>query len=257
MVCPTSAGAVVAVDVATRSLMWGYQYKQAQRSNPFAFNRGFAIRQDQMEDGWLDASVTLYDGAALVAPVDEDKFICLDLDMEKGKARWEVPRDDDLSDALYIGCIHQGRALVVCKHKLVTLDMNTGEPAWASPLELSQADSEMPSGRGFHSGDFYFLPTTKSSLLKISLADGQIVRRTPTPTPLGNLICYRDEVVSHAAGSVEAFYQISSLQSALQTAFKKMPTTLSARSPRRVISLRRKERRGTSSLATSTRIKSK
>lgn len=212
LICPTSAGSIVAVDIATRSLMWGYQYKQAQRANPFAFNRGFAIPQDQSERGWLDASVTISDGAALLTPVDEEKIICLDLDMEAGKARWEAKRDGDLADALYIGCIYEGRALVVCKHKLVALDMRTGEPVWKEPVELRRSDSEMPSGRGFQSGGHYFLPTTTSALLKVSLATGEIVSRTTTPTPLGNLICSQNEVITHSAGSVAAYFQISPLR---------------------------------------------
>lgn len=212
LICPTSAGSVVAVDIATRSLMWGYQYKQVQRTNQFAFNRGFGIPQDQSERRWQDASVTISDGAALVTPVDEEKIICLDLNMEKGKARWEADRDNDLADALYIGCIHEGRALVVCKHKLVALNMQDGKPAWAQPLDLRRDESEMPSGRGFQSGDFFYLPTTTSALLKVSLSDGKLVSRTATPAPLGNLICYRNEVITHSAGSVETYFQIEPLR---------------------------------------------
>ena len=126
--------------------MWGYQYKQVQRASQFAFNRGFAIPQDQSERRWLDASVTISDGAALVTPVDEDKIICLDLNMEQGKARWEAGRDGDLADALNIGCIQEGRALVVFKHKLGSLQMNDGKPAWQEPVELVCGDSEMPIG---------------------------------------------------------------------------------------------------------------
>ncbi|MBI2478959.1 MAG: PQQ-binding-like beta-propeller repeat protein [Planctomycetia bacterium] len=212
LVCPTSAGSVVAIDIATRSLMWGYQYKRVPRVSQLGFNRSFAISPDQSEQRWMDASVTISDGAALVTPVDEEKIICLDLDMKQGQVRWELDRDGDLADALYIGCIHEGRALVVCKHKLVALHMEDGKPAWKQPVELQRGDLEMPSGRGFQSGDYYFLPTTTSALLKVSLATGEITSRTATPTPLGNLICYKDEVVTHSAGSVAAYFQISSLR---------------------------------------------
>ena len=33
LVCPTSAGAVVAVDATTRNLLWGYQYPRSQQIN--------------------------------------------------------------------------------------------------------------------------------------------------------------------------------------------------------------------------------
>ncbi|MDA1052911.1 MAG: PQQ-binding-like beta-propeller repeat protein [Planctomycetota bacterium] len=214
LICPTSAGAVVAVDIATRSLMWGYQYKQSRPAKQFqAFNPGFTIPTDYSERRWMDASVTISDGAVLLTPVDEEKFICLDLDMEDGEARWQAARDGDLADALYVGCIHDGRALVVCKHKLVALDMQDGHPTWEKPVELQQADSEMPSGRGFRSGGDYFLPTTASTLIRVSLATGEILSRTATPTPLGNLICFKDEIVTHSAGSVAAYFQIASLRS--------------------------------------------
>ncbi|MEO8496262.1 MAG: PQQ-binding-like beta-propeller repeat protein, partial [Planctomycetota bacterium] len=213
LVCPTSAGTVIAVDIATRSLVWGYQYKKQQRVNPLqGFNRGFAIPSDYSDRRWMDASVTISDGAAIVTPADEEKIICLDLDMEKNDARWVKSREDDLADTLYIGCVHDGRALVVCKHKLVALDMKTGEPAWEKPAELRRGDSEMPSGRGFRSGDFYFLPTTMSALLKVSLANGEIVDRVATPTILGNLICYKDEIITHSADSVASYFQVASLR---------------------------------------------
>ena len=212
LICPTSAGTVIAVDIATRSLMWGYQYKKTRVNAHLGFNRGFAIRADYSERRWMDASVTISDGAALVTPADEEKIICLDLDMEKGEPRWETPCHEDLADALYIGCVHKGQALVVCKHKLVALDMKTGDAAWDKPVDLRRGDSEMPSGRGFRSGDYYFLPTTASSLVKVSLADGEIVDRAATPTPLGNLICYKDEVVTHSADSVAAYFQVASLR---------------------------------------------
>lgn len=213
LICPTSAGTVVAVDIATRSLIWGYQYRQQRRTNSIrGFNPGFPIRQDHSERGWMDASVTISDGAALMTPADEEKIVCLDLDMESGKPRWEKPRGAALADALYIACVYDGRAIVVCKHKLIALDMKTGEPAWDKPAELRLSDSEMPSGRGFRSGGHYFLPTTTSSLVKISLADGAITERTATPAPLGNLICYKDEVITHSADSVASFYQVASLR---------------------------------------------
>jgi outer membrane protein assembly factor BamB/predicted negative regulator of RcsB-dependent stress response len=160
----------------------------------------------------MDASVTISDGAALVTPADEEKIICLDLNMEKNEHRWAKPRSDDLADALYIGCVHDGRVLVVCKHKLVALNMTDGNPSWKKPLDLQRADLEMPSGRGFQSGDYYFLPTTTSSLIQVSLADGEIVDRVATPTPLGNLICYKDEIVTHSADSVATYFQIASLR---------------------------------------------
>lgn len=212
LICPTSAGAVVAVDVVTRSLMWGYQYRQPPQANSFGFSRGFAIRRELPERPWLDATVTISNGSALLAPVDAEKIICLDLTMNQGKEIWSISRKDDLSDALYIACIHNGQALVVCKEQLVALNMADGKPTWEKPISLRSSDSEIPSGRGFRSGDHYFVPTSASTLLKVSLTEGTIIERVPTPQPLGNLVCYKDEVISHSAGSVATYFQMPSLR---------------------------------------------
>ncbi len=212
LICPTSAGAVVAVDLATRSLLWGYQYEQPKPNNAFGLGRPFMTRPDLSASRWMDSSVTISKGAVLLTPIDDGKLVCLDLDLAPGRPRWTASRQDQLADALYVGCIHGDKALVICKHRIVALDMKNGQPVWQEPLALQLDQGEMPSGRGFPSGNFYFLPTTTSHLLKISIDDGVIVERTRTPHPLGNLISYQNEVISHSAGAVAAYYQIEPLR---------------------------------------------
>ena len=73
----------------------------------------------------------------------------------------------------YIACVHQGNAILVGKHKLVALSMSDGEQVWSCPLRRSEG--EMPSGRGFQTGDSYFLPTTTSELWEVDLKSGKIV----------------------------------------------------------------------------------
>ena len=62
LVCPTSAGAVVGFDLATRSLLWGYQYPRFQ-GVPDRFNAvrfGVHNAQDrQAGEHWADSTVTL------------------------------------------------------------------------------------------------------------------------------------------------------------------------------------------------------
>src|SRR4029079_17141397 len=58
LICPTSAGAVVAIDLATRTLRWGYQY----RRNDVTQVRGGGFRGGMTALGtnsgatWLDGS---------------------------------------------------------------------------------------------------------------------------------------------------------------------------------------------------------
>ncbi|MBP87442.1 MAG: hypothetical protein CMJ64_12080 [Planctomycetaceae bacterium] len=213
LLCPTSAGAIVAVEVATRSLLWGYQYQPPPQSVQFGLaRRQFSGRASNGNDHWQDASLTIDKGAVLVTPVDSNKLLCLDLQLTEATPRWTRVREDELAEGLYVACVHAGTAIIIAKHSVVAVLMDKdGENAW-EPVELDRSAGEMPSGRGFRSGKFYYLPTTKSRLLKMDLEEGKIVAAMNTAEPLGNLICYKDQVVSHSAGSVSCFYQTEPLR---------------------------------------------
>jgi len=223
LVCPTSAGAVVAVDVATRSLLWGYQYQEPKRRTRFGLPSPYAARRDPSRGHWIDSSVTIDDGVALLTPVESDKLLCFDLDLAGGKPRWERKRDGDLADALYVAAIYHSKAIVIAKHSVLALEMKDGQPAWASPVALDAAQGEMPSGRGFRSGNSYFLPTTTSNLVRIDLDKGSITGRMRTDVPLGNLICYKDEVIAHSATAVSSFYQIEPLRKLVAARLQESP----------------------------------
>ncbi len=222
LVCPTSAGAIVAVDIATRHLLWGYQYS----SNRDGFGRQpfmqFPMQPTFPLNRWQDASVTISEGSVLITPAEADFLICLDL--LTGKPRWEpLPRNRDLADMLYVAGIYDGSAVLVAKDRVVALRLKDGKPAWKEPAKLQNTGGEMPSGRGFLSDHHYYLPTTKSDLVKIDLRDGQIVERTKTDHVLGNLICFRDEIVSVAADRAATFYQIEPLRKNVEMKLSKSP----------------------------------
>lgn len=110
LVCPTGAGALVAVDLATRSLLWGYCYSQnnaARRRAPF-----FAIRLgvhsgQQPETRWSDPIPIVVDGRVLMTPTDSDTLYCLNL--EDGKQCWTARAQEDL----YLACVHKGEVILV------------------------------------------------------------------------------------------------------------------------------------------------
>lgn len=216
LVCPTSAGAVVAVDVATRSLLWGYQYKQ--ESIDRRFRRIVTTPQRALGSRWDDATVTIADGRVLLTPVESNELLCLDL--LTGESLWEnnLPR----GEMLFVAGVHDGHVIVVGKDAVRGLRLADAEPAWETPLDA------MPSGRGFISDDFYFQPTTASEVLKISLSDGEIAQRSETTGILGNLICYKDEVISQGyddelAPTLAIFYQDGTLREKVAEALQRNP----------------------------------
>ncbi len=209
LICPTSAGAVVALDVTTRSLLWGYAYPQKSSESTGFGLTPYAGSLAHPGEGWADATATIADGSVLLTPVESKHLYCLDL--LTGAPKWEPKeRSGELADMQFVACIHQGNAILVGKHKLIAMRLTDGETVWTSPLR--ESEGEMPSGRGFQTGDSYFFPTTASELVEVDLNKGKIAQRVETPRVLGNLLCYDDQVISQGVDQVAAFYQIKPLR---------------------------------------------
>ncbi|MEX2560265.1 MAG: PQQ-binding-like beta-propeller repeat protein, partial [Pirellulales bacterium] len=212
LVCPTSATAVVAVDLTTRSLLWGYQYPRA--FDPMFQQRMMAMRMGGMAgsdasetDRWSDASVTITDGSVLLTPPESMQLHCLSL--LDGKLLWQRPRED----GLYVACVHDGKVLVVGRRGLRAYRLDDGQPAWDQPaLELPAGST--PSGRGFFNGERYYLPLSTAEVAAVDVASGRIVARSKSRsgTVPGNLICYHGAVISQGVDFVESFYQLDDLR---------------------------------------------
>jgi outer membrane protein assembly factor BamB len=200
LVCPTSGGGIVAVDVATRTLRWGYQYP---RTDVVYFRQGFPFQvQRSNETGsvsqWIDSSLTIAEGCVLATPPESDKLHCLDL--LTGTAKWEPQPRGDL---LYVACVHEGKAILVGRNEVKAIGVAAGQWAWGEPVDLA---GETPTGRGYYSDHFYYLPISSGELLKIDLNAGEIAARVKTEVALGNLVCYEGNLLSQSADLVAAFY---------------------------------------------------
>ncbi len=199
LVCPTSSGVVVAVDIASRMLRWGHKYDWNVEERPRRNMRFLYAAAEMPLPGqhWADAVAIVNNGYVLLTPIESDGLICLNL--LTGKRVWGPRRR---GDAMFIGAVHDQRVLVVEKSRLVGLELDTGQEAWPS-IELEEG--EFPTGRGFLSDGHYFLPTSRSVILKIRLDDGQVVERQPTERVLGNLICHGDFLISQSAEGIYAY----------------------------------------------------
>ncbi len=203
LVCPTAAGAAVAVDLATRSLLWGYKYPQSTVSSRVSGNvivRSYAANRATLGAGWADGSVTIKDGRVLLTPLEADALICLDL--LTGKPAWKaIPR----GDSVYVAGVEQGVIVLVGKQQVRGVRLSDGTMAWEDALAIP--GGAMPSGRGFISGGDYFLPTTADQIVRFRMVDGSIVEVADSEYPLGNLICYRDKILSQTPDALYVFYQ--------------------------------------------------
>jgi outer membrane protein assembly factor BamB len=202
LVCPTSAGAVIAVDLATRTLRWGYQYGRSDVTLQTPSRFGARMPFPTNENGrWLDATATIADGCVVLTPVESQQLHCLDL--LTGKAVWQPqPRDD----MLFVGCIHAGKIILIGKDRAKAVKLADGTAAWKGDLKLA---GESCTGRGYHSGKYYYLPVTGQQLLKIDLDEGTILAQAQTEIDLGNLVCYQDQLISQSPLHVASFVLLS------------------------------------------------
>ena len=206
LVCPTSTGAVVGVELATRSLLWGYCYNQDQNSR----QRGVVVFNAMSPDGnanlpnrWVDNGLTIEDGKVLITPPDSSWLHCLNL--IDGNFLWKQPRNNDL----YLACVHEGNAVLVGVRSIRALKLSDGNSAWdGQKIDLSE--DAFPSGRGFLSGDQYFLPLSTAEVAAVDLSAREIARTAKSQDGVvpGNLICHKGMVVSQGMQGVDAYFQL-------------------------------------------------
>ncbi len=190
MVCPTGVGAVVGVDISTRSFLWGYRYATDSR-------------QQNVGNRWLDPSPMIVDNRVLLSPPESNELHCLDL--LTGDSQWTPLSRNDM---LYVAGVQDGIAMVVGQQNVRGIRLSDGKPAW-EPINLG---GHPPSGFGFLSDDHYHLPTSNKELLKISLKAGKLAERVSTDEELGNLICHRDQVLSQSPEWVSSYSQRTPLR---------------------------------------------
>lgn len=213
LVCPTETGAVVAVDLITRSLMWGFHYRNASSPQdprlirPFGapmngMGRGVGVMSNDQQH-WLDSWPVVSEGKVLVTPRDGGELYCLDL--FAGGLIWKRPR----GDGLYVAGVHGGNVVVVGRSQVQAYRLADGAPAWREPTTVAA-----PGGHGFFSGDRLFLPLTSAEVVEIDMHSGAIVARARSRDGRvpGNLVGVRGRIVSQTVGEIECFPQIDALE---------------------------------------------
>ena len=170
LVCPTSTGAIVGLDLATRSLLWGYRYGRGRTAERrmggfgiFPFPR--SDREGCANPRWTDASVCIRDGRIVATPIESETLHCLSL--SDGGLLWKQPRQDDL----YVACLTHDNVVLVGRHAVRALSLADGKPAWDGRTVPFPEDS-MPSGRGFLSNNRYYIPLSSAEVLGIDVDAG-------------------------------------------------------------------------------------
>lgn len=220
LVCPTSAGALVAIETSSRWLRWRFAYGLGRNAgnlpNPAAarFNM---MRGGEPVDRWLDSSAIIARGRVLFSPIESDEIYCLNL--FDGKLLWKQRRAEDL----YLGGVDDDRVVIVGRHNVRAVRLDDGKPAWSKPVPLP--DGAVPSGLGFLSKHRYYVPINTGAVAAVDLENERIdhVVKSRDGSIPGNLICHRDRIISQGVDGVESYFQTEALGVEVRTRLAARP----------------------------------
>ncbi len=222
LICPTGAGCVVAVDLATRSLNWGYIYShpgeqpnQGRRGRGNVFQGAFYNSNGPVAR-WLDGTAMIVNGRVLLTPAEADALYCLNL--ADGSPAWACkprgprgPQGEQIVEHNYIGCVHKGVVVLVGRNSIDALNLDDGSKAWGGRSVEIPAGAAV-CGHGCYAGGQYFVPLSNGEVRSVDLESGKLVA-TAKPQPgrsavPGNLICYRGRVISQGLDGLEVYNQV-------------------------------------------------
>jgi outer membrane protein assembly factor BamB len=213
LVCPTNAGAVIAVDLLTRSLLWAHTYA-AEPPPPAAPAPGVVIGKvrrpgirpsrfvmpTQMTAAWKLSAPVIDGGKVFVTAPDGTALHCLSL--RDGSLLWKAERQPD---DLFLAGVVGGRVLVVGRGRVRTLDPADGREVWAEVVGIA-------TGMGAAAGSRYYLPVRdaeigRPGIVVLDAARGAVRARHPLPEgePPGNLLLTDGLLVSQSNTRIAAF----------------------------------------------------
>jgi outer membrane protein assembly factor BamB/predicted negative regulator of RcsB-dependent stress response len=240
MICPTNAGAIVAVDVMSRSLLWAQSYrfiKQPENPNeaarqaqirvlgPRGFQPGLGGGQSQLTaDRWRAAAPIISNGRVVFAAFDSDAINCLDL--RTGTVLWTEPRRPG---DLYVGGVIDDKVIVVGKESVRAIHLvgeTIANPTPGGPKETPRfawKDLRIgtPAGHGAASqGGIYYIPLATTpdnndpAVWAIDVTKGEVVGKATyrqkeipgEPKPmLGNLVFHEGQLFSQSPTEIAVF----------------------------------------------------
>lgn len=214
LVCPTTAGWLVAIDRATRSLLWGHRLAPANPGNPNDQNDTVAMVQSTpLNARWSAAPPVIVGDRLIYTPQESQSLLCLDL--VSGKELWRKARNE----MLYLAGVFDDRAVLVGKESVAALAIADGTQAWT-------LKTGAPSGRGVAVQGHFYLPLASGELWDIDLKAGTVTAKSFLPEgagSLGNLTMYRGMLLSLNPFGMTAFEQRTAIQAEIASRKQRDP----------------------------------
>ncbi|MCA9038869.1 MAG: PQQ-binding-like beta-propeller repeat protein [Planctomycetaceae bacterium] len=213
IVCPTTSGWLVGVDVMTHSVLWANRYDRGYLDdeetrnwrNPFDFS-------DELAD-WKTTPPFIAQNSVIYAAPEGQAINCYDL--QTGELIWGAKQQQRVDyrrqNAMFVAGVWNDLVLVVEDSQMVAYDLKRGRRVWKHAFTDSLGQ---PTGFGVMNESSYYLPFDSGQILKVDLQTGKqeesfhLAGRIPQQTaPLGNLALYQGRLLSFSWKGLQNFEQ--------------------------------------------------
>ncbi|EGF26877.1 oxidoreductase [Rhodopirellula baltica WH47] len=206
LICPTGAGATVAINLVDRTIRWGNQIPRSQEFVHSIYRPNTRVSANQLSRRWTHSLAIAKGTSVVLTPIECDRLQVLDV--LTGRNRFTPKNRIRLA---YVAGVKDDLFFVVGADEVSACSLNDGSEVWSTPPTLVRPGQRI-SGRGVFGTDRYYLPTTTDELIEISLQNGEVLQRRTVRFPLGNLIAIDGELISQSATMVAVAYGERSLQ---------------------------------------------
>ena len=221
IVCPTGYGAVVAVDMQTRSLRWGKTYlttRNPNDNNMRVIGGSFRTEEafDPLEERWHEPTAIAYQGLVVLTPPDSNSLMCLDI--LTGLSKWKSEGERRLSGRYVLG-VNKEHVVVAGNSEVYAyrVDTKEGKIAWQLPFPKGQ----ILAGKGIWQGSSMLIPLSNQQVIKVDAATGKLLETATVDTPLGNLFAFKEQLLTVSPTTVAAYYTRDSLTREVQARLAK------------------------------------
>ncbi|MGD9853504.1 MAG: PQQ-binding-like beta-propeller repeat protein [Planctomycetaceae bacterium] len=214
VICPTTVGWLIAVDRHERRIRWASRLTPRRQGRQIARQSEVAMT-GPLNTRWSPSAPVLSGDRIIFTPSEfpdvdyhtSPEIICLDA--VTGDIRW----DREKESGLYLGGVVDDGVLLVGSDQLVLRSVSDGRLRWSRSFP---DDSGPPSGRGVVTGADYLLPLQSGALWRVQIADGTLAERMAfgdKQPALGNLLVYRNQLVSLTAFGLTCFEDRAAVES--------------------------------------------
>ncbi|MEX0717986.1 MAG: PQQ-binding-like beta-propeller repeat protein, partial [Planctomycetaceae bacterium] len=217
IVCPTTVGWIVAIDAASREVLWAQRFSKPDPSEATGNPETRRMEMSPPGSRWHPSAPVIAGDAVVFTPPEAQELFCFDL--HDGTVRWKSPRGEQA----YLAGVCDGRVVIVGGRRVSAFALDTGRALWR--VDVPPEDGQV-SGRGVATSDRFHLPLDSGQLWSIELATGKVTDRwfLPEGGPrLENLALYEGMLLSVGTAGATAFEQRDAIETTIRELTEKNP----------------------------------